>query len=338
MGIYTPDAAYGRALLNSVAAQVPTFGRILVVMNSSDNQSQNYLTMSSVFKTDPDGKIRFFTSLEDAYAAAESNNNDVIVLDGHSTHSVAAGIAWTKNRVHVMGFDGGGRYVQQGAKIELTGAVDSAYVIKVTGVRNSFRNIKFIQSSTHANALNVLQLAGEGTYMEHCSAVFGVADNMASTSLCEVLMGEDSGTFVECSFGTDVLLSTGSTGRSVMTLDAITGGSADGAKSNRFIHCEWLIMSSSANALLIKLADTGGAKFLNEFLEPRLLAIISSGGGGIAITNAIASASSFVDGSLHFIRPVTNGCTNGCAGVTDHVTISGAPVFTSNAWEGGTPA
>ena len=40
----------------------------------------------------------------------------------------------------------------QGAKVQLSGAVASAYVLKNTGVRNSFRNIKFIQASTHATA------------------------------------------------------------------------------------------------------------------------------------------------------------------------------------------
>lgn len=318
----------------AIARELPfSFGNVFFVLDPA----QSYLAdVLQAYPVDGNGFVRVFTTLESAYAAAVSGRNDYIFLDANSTHDLTAGLAFSKSRVNVVGI-GSPRLVQQGAKIQLSGNVADAYVMKNTGTRNSFKNIKFIQSSTNAAALNVVQFAGEGNYYEDCSFIFGVADNLDLTTSAEALMGEDSGTFVRCSFGTDVLLT--SAARTVMSLDAISGASsADGAKSNRFIDCEYLIMSSDANATLIKLADTAGAKFLNEWVNPRFMAVVSSGGGGIAITNAIASASGFVDGSLHFVRPTTNSCTNGCAGVTDHVTIAGAPVFSSNAWEGGTPA
>jgi len=331
------NSGYGNLLAMQIAASVgPVFGQILIVLEDSDN-SDLQAQLGEMFVPDPNGRVRYFRTLEAAYTAATSNNNDVILLSAHTTHAISTGIAWTKNRIHVIGMDGGGRLVQQGAKIELSGAVDSAYVIKNTGVRNSFRNIKFIQSSTHANALNVVQFAGEGNLYEDCSFVFGVANNIDLTTAAEALMGEDSGTFRRCSFGTDVLLTAAA--RNIMAFDAISGASsADGAKSNRFIDCEWLTMSSDAGAQLIKVVDTAGAKFLNEFVDCRYMAVISSGGGGIAITNAVQSVASFVDGSFHFIRPTTNGCTNFCATLNSQFTISGAPVFSSNAHEGGTPA
>ncbi len=333
--MYNMNSGYG--LLQAIALQqgIATFGRFLIVMPTTD---PNYPRISQMFqKNDPSGDVRLFTTLEDAYAEAVSNSNDVIMLSAHSTHSVSSGIAWSKNRIHVIGLDGGNRLVQQGAKIELSGAVDSAYVLKVTGTRNHFKNLKVIQSSTHANALNVIQYAGEGNCYENVSCVFGVADNLDLTTSAEALMGEDSGTFINCSWGTDVLLT--SNARNVMAFDAITGASsADGAKSNRFVDCEWLIMSSNASAQLIKLIDTAGAKFLNEFVNPRFMCVISSGGGGVAITNAVQSVASFVDGSFHFIRPTTSGCTNFCATLNAQFTIAGAPVFSSNAHEGGTPA
>lgn len=327
----------GYGLLSAIALQngIATFGRFLIVMPVTD---PNYERISQMFKKpDPSGDVRLFNTLEEAYSEAISNANDVILLSAHSTHAVSTGIAWTKNRVHLIGLDGGNRLVQQGAKIELSGAVDSAYVLKVTGVRNHFKNLKVIQSSTHANALNVIQYAGEGNLYENVSCLFGVADNLDLTTSAEALMGEDSGTFINCSWGTDVLLTANA--RNVMAFDAISGASsADGAKSNRFINCEWLTMSSNASAQLLKVIDTAGAKFLNEFVDCRFMAVISTGGGGIALTNAVQSVASFVDGSFHFIRPTTNGCTNFCATLNANFTISGAPVFSSNAHEGGTPA
>lgn len=327
------NSGYGQLQAIAMATSMPTFGRLLVVCPASD---PNYSRVIQMFKPDASGKVRLFTNIEDAYDAAVSNGNDTILLSGHTTHSVSDGIAWTKNRVNVIGLDGGDRLVQQGAKIELSGDVATAYVLKVTGVRNSFRNVKLIQSSTNAAALNVLQAAGEGNVYENVSAIFGVADNLDLTTSSELLLGEDSGMFIKCSFGTDVLLT--SAARAVITLDAISGGNADGAKSNRFIDCEVVIMSSSATAVGLRLADTAGAKFLNEFVNMRFVAVINNTNSAAAVTNAIASASGFVEGTLAFIRPTTINFTNGCAGVTDNVRIAGAPVFSSNAWEGGTPA
>lgn len=330
--MYNQLSRYG-----AIAKALPfTPGKIFFVVKSTEAY---YPDFQAMFPPDEDGEVRVFTDVATAYAATVSNRNDVIVLDGNGTHSVTALLAVAKNRVHFVGMDwllGDRRITQQSSKIELSGAVAIAAVMKVTGVRNSFRGIKFIQSSTHASALNVVQFAGEGSCYENCSFVFGVVDNLDLTTATEALFGEDAGTFRECSFGTDVLLT--SAARAVMTLDAITGASsADGAKSNRFRDCEWFVMSSDANAVLIKLADTAGAKFLNTWINPGLYAVVSSGGGGIAITNAIASAGSFVDGSLVFVRPTTANCTNGCAGTTDKVVVSGAPVFGAGTWEGGTP-
>lgn len=323
-------------MLQAIAlyAKNPSFGKTFIVMPVSD---PSYNRISQMFlQQDPDGEVRLFNTLEAAYAEVDTNRNDVILLSGHTTHSVSAGIAWSKNRVHVVGLDAdGGRLVQQGAKVELSGAVNSAYVIKVTGVRNSFKNIKFIQSSTHANALNVIQCAGEGTYMENCSAVFGVANNLASASATEFLCGEDAGTFVRCSFGTDVLLK--SAASAVISLDAITGGNADGAKSNRFVDCESIVMSSSAGALGVKLVDTAGAKFLNEFINHKVIAVLNATNVAIAITNGIASAAGFVEGTLAFINPLFVNCTNGCATVTDKVVVVG-PAVSAQAGEGVTPS
>ena len=89
-------------------------------MNSSNTDEKNYQHMQDLFPADSDGNARFFTSLESAYAACESNNNDVILLDANSSHVLANGIAWSKSRINVVGLDGGDRLVQQGAKVQCT--------------------------------------------------------------------------------------------------------------------------------------------------------------------------------------------------------------------------
>jgi len=335
MSQFNLSAGYGQVVAMQIASAVgPNFGQVLVVCEDSDvSQMQNMLT--EMFNVDGEGRVRFFRTLDAAYAAAVSNANDVILLTAQTTHTITP-IAWSKSRIHVIGMDGGGRFVQQGAKIQNSATDTAAYLLKVTGTRNSFRNIKFIQASTEATALNVIQAAGEGTLYEDCSFIFGVADNLDLTTSSEILLGEDSGTFRRCSIGTDVLLTSGA--RNIMALDAITGASsADGAKSNRFFDCEFFVMSSSSSAVLIKVIDTAGAKFLNRFKDCSFIAVLSTGGGGVAITNAVQSVASFVDGTLVFERPITAGPTNFCSTLSANVIVAGAPVFGAGTHEGGTP-
>jgi hypothetical protein len=302
---FNQNSGWGQAMLNMIASQVPAFGNILVVFDPDDTDEANYQHWQELALPDPDGQIRFYTTLASAYAAAESNNNDVILLDANSTHALTTGIAWTKNRIHVFGMDGGDRLVQQGAKVELSGAVDSAYVIKVTGVRNSFRNIKFIQSSTHANALTVLQEGGEGNLYKNCSFVFGVVDNLDQTTAHEVLAGSDSATYLNCLFGTETLLT--SAARSVFHIDQVT--TSQEFKSNILRNCIFMISSSSSTATFVRLDAVGDILFTNIFDNCRFAASVDSAGGA-AIAEASQTGTGTVKGTLNYYYPATSGVTD----------------------------
>lgn len=294
MASFNQNASYGRALLDAVSAQIPAFGNILVVVNSSDSGS-HVQHLQDVFAGDSDGRVRYFASLASAYDAAESNNNDVIVLDAVSTHSLTTGLAVTKNRIHFLGFDGGDRIVQQGAKVELSGNVAVAYVMKNTGTRNTFRNIKFIQSSTNAAALNVVQDGSEGALYKNCSFVFGVANNLGGTTAHEFLAGTDSATFKDCTFGSDVLLTSGA--RSVFHIDQVTSGQE--FKSNYLENCRFLISSSSGTATFVRLDAVGDVLFSNEFKNTSFIASIDSAGGA-ALAEAVQTGTGTTKGALLF--------------------------------------
>jgi len=330
---FNKNVGYGRSLVDFVRTQVPALGNILVVMNSANSDEGNYQAVQESYTPGPDGLVRFFTSLESAYAAAESNNNDVIVLDANSSHTVAAGIAWTKNRIHVIGADGGGRLVQQGAKVQSTDAAADAYVIKVTGVRNSFRNIKFIQNDTNAAALNVLQEGGEGNLYENCSFTFGVVDNLDLTTSSEVLCGSDSATFINCLFGTETLLT--SAARTVFKIDQVTA--TQEFKSNMLKDCIFMISSSSATAVLLSIVANTDVLYTNLFDNCKFMASVDSAGGA-AITNAVKSISGLVKGTLNFSSPHVFNCTNFSASESAGFQVTMTPTSTTNAFEGKTPA
>lgn len=301
---YNVNSGYGQVLMNQIASSVgPLFGKIHVVMEDSDPSATQQM-IQELFTADPDGRVRFYRTLEAAYAAVTTNADDIILLSGHTTHALAAGIAWTKNRVHVIGMDGGDRLVQQGAKVQLSGAVDSAYILKNTGVRNSFKNIKFIQASTHANALHVLEEGGEGNLYKNCSFTFGAADNLDLTTATEVLMGGDSDTFINCQFGQDTLLTSASGGRSIMTIDQVTASQE--CKSNIFVDCTWICSSSDAGTQAISMAAAGDILFTNHFIRPSFIASLDSA-GGIACTKAVSTANGTTKGTILISYPMVHG-------------------------------
>jgi hypothetical protein len=172
MSNFNINAGYGAALMRSIASVVPAFGNILVVVPSGETTTHKQ-HLQDMIVPDTDGLARYYPTLETAYAAAVSNNNDVIVLDGASTHTVAAMVTVAKNRVHFFGMDGGGRLTAQGAKVQIgvTGVATDLAPVLVTGVRNSFRNIKFINASTTNETLYGFIDNGEGTMIENCSFV-----------------------------------------------------------------------------------------------------------------------------------------------------------------------
>lgn len=238
-----------------------------------------------------------------AYALAVSG--DTIALSTSATHNLTAGLAVTKSRINFVGCDFTGRQVQQGAKVQVGGAIDTAYVIKNTGVRNSFVNIKFIMGSTHANALTVIQEGGEGALWANCSAVFGVVDNLDQTTAHEVLAGSDSATYVNCTFGADTLLT--SAARSVFHIDQVTTNQE--FKSNILQNCNFIISSSSSTATFVRLDAVGDILFTNVFKDCTFLASVDSAGGA-AIAEASQTGTGTVKGGLYYVRPAVFNVTD----------------------------
>jgi len=311
--LYNKNAGYGGALLSMVASQVPTFGRVMVVFNPNDTDEENYQRMQEIMTSDPGGLIRFYTSLSDAYDATESNNNDVILLDSNNAHVLTTGLTISKNRVHFVGMDGGDRLQAQGTKVQTTAAAAVAYVIRNTGTRNSFRNIKFIMNDTNAAAIHCFEEGGEGTLFKNCSFTFSVADNLDLTTASEFICGSDSATYLNCTFGAATLTTSASGGRTVLKYDAVTGGQTT-PRDNVFKDCIFTIESSDAGSLFVSMAASGDAKGINVFDDCTFIASLVNG-GGIALTKAVSTANGLTDGIFCYGYPrvynVANFGTNG---------------------------
>ena len=330
--MYNLNSGYGAQLAAQIASAIgPVFGKILVVCATGEEQQKQNM-LRNMFVPDSDGEARFYTTLESAYADATSNADDVILLAGGSSHNLVAGIAWTKNRVHVIGMDGGHRLTDQGAKISSSATDATGYILNVTGIRNSFINLKLIQNSTNAAALNVLMTSGEGNLYKNCSFIFGVVNNLGGTTAQEVTIGEDSGTFINCQFGADTLLT--SAARQVMLVKTV----ATEMKSCIFVDCDFRISSSSATATFIRLNAITDILFANLFKNCTFQASVDTA-GGIALTGgAVITGTGTSKGTLNFYYPGFFNTVGSLAGGGVNAAVQVvAPISSASAIKGITP-
>lgn len=188
---------------------------------------------------DNDGKSKesSFQTLSQAYSKAVSNRNDVILIDGDSTVVETSMIDWTKNRIHVIGLNGFASPLGygNGAKISCTTTTTGDIAtIKVTGVRNTFSNLKIMNDSTLATCVYALAEGGEYTRYFNCE--FYKSTDLDQAAAAEVLMNGDSSQFFNCTFGSNANAVTANGARPcvLLTRETITGKVCrDGA----FVNC-----------------------------------------------------------------------------------------------------
>lgn len=180
------------------------------------------------------GKHNFYTTIAAAYAATVTNRNDVIMLSPDA-HTVTSMLTVAKNRIHFMGADVSGRKFGQSAKIYIgvtTAATDIA-AAKVTGVRNSFTNIKFYSDNTVAQSLYCVAENGEYTVYRNCE--FYKSTDLDTAQSAELLANGDSTTYIDCTFGSIADAVSGDIIRSCVSIKQVLGPSRD----VHFFGCEF---------------------------------------------------------------------------------------------------
>jgi hypothetical protein len=263
-----------------------------------------------------------FKTVDKAYDMATTNMDDVIVLMGSTTHTLSEMLTVSKNRIHFVGMDGtGGRFVQQNAKMQIgvTGVATDLAPVLVTGVRNSFVNIKFINASTTNQTLYGFIDNGEGTYIDSCHMV--KTAGLDDASWASFWMAGDSLTMKNCVLGQSNIPS--GVAHFGILIDGKTGGASDTVKEN-FLENIYINMSVStaaaATACFIKVADGSALNFNNVIKNLNAVNFVQAGTGTI-MTDAVLGAAT-TGGYLHLINPSFMGCTGVGAGSGQGIYIS----------------
>ena len=182
---------------------------------------------------------RPFQTIPKAYDLATTNADDVIVLQGSSSHVLTEMLTVAKNRVHFVGMDGTLRKYGQNAKISLgvTTAATNLGTVLNTGVRNSFSNIKFMNSDTLGTSLYTFLDGGEYLSMNFCEIY--KESLLSTTGAAEMVMNGDSAQIVNCTIGSLANFQTGTTIRPGVLVTAGVAGSGLVARDVSFIGCNF---------------------------------------------------------------------------------------------------
>jgi hypothetical protein len=158
-------------------------------------------------------------TLKQAYDNVTTNKNEGIALMGSATHTLTEMLTTSKSRIHTFGFDPGGRMGGQNAKISLgvtTAATDIATILN-TGVRNSFRNVKVMNSNTVAEGLYGVVESGEFTVWDGFE-IYKSTD-LDETTAAELVLNGDTCFFSNGTIGSLANAQTGTTIRPCVALN-----------------------------------------------------------------------------------------------------------------------
>ena len=268
-----------------------TPGKVFFVFNSDDTAYQDF---RAVHDGDQGGEERVFTSINDAYDAAVSNRNDIIVLNCHGGHAVnTAGLVITKNRVHFMGLDiQGGRHYGSTARITGAATVTEVGIVHNTGVGNTFRNLKFDSGSTVEASIYAVAEGGEYSLYENCE--FYKSTDLDVTGSAELLLNGDSAKFKDCTFGSLVNAISGAIIRPCVTLTSgLISGKA--CRDSMFENCLfWRNAGNVANRFVY----SGGAASPERMLLFKDCVFLAARLSTATPAEVIGGAASLTDGQI----------------------------------------
>lgn len=259
-----------------------------------------------------------FQTIYAAYAAATAGNNDVIVLIGNGstsgtarmstalaqsvTSSATTGtITWAKNATHLIGVTAPTGVANRARFAPPTGTYtaatfgNSGNMFNVTASGCIFANFSVFGGFSTGNASQVVWIenGGRNYYSDVQFGGFGdTASAQGANARALKVMGAGENTFVNCTVGLDTV---------TRTVANANLEFASATPRNKFINCDFPIMTSSATTVAIIGSAAGAIDRWNKFQQCMFYNAVDSTSTTIS---AVANLNAAAGGSLVF-----NNCT-----------------------------
>lgn len=226
-------------------------------------------------------------TIEYAYSQVTTNNDDVIALTGSATHVLSAMLPVAKSRVHFIGVDGtNGRLYGQNAKVSLTATsgATNVFTMKNTGVRNSFVNIKWINSSTVTEGIYCVGEGGEYALYANCE--FYKSTDLNETTAAELVLNGDSAQFINCTFGSLADLLVGDIIRPCVELTKGIVGAGLVTRDCTMINCSFWRQLAGTAGVFIRAAASADVERLLRLDNPTFVAANLGSTPAVCISSA----------------------------------------------------
>lgn len=229
-----------------------TYGKYFFVDADNGNDGNDGLSMDRAVKT-----------IAQAYSLVTTNKDDVIVLSTNAVHTLTAMLDLSKNRVHFVSLDMTGRRYGLAAKIYMgvTTATTDVFMVKNTGVRNSFSGIKFYNDNTLTQ--NVACVGEGGEYATYVNCEFYDSTRLTSDTHAEVVLNGDSAQFINCTFGSLADAVSGDKVRPAILLTASTVGTGLVSRDVLFDGCRFWKKAGGTTTAMVK----GGTNDIERVME-----------------------------------------------------------------------
>ena len=244
--------------VSSMGVQLPssgipsTYGRYIFVDADNGNDGNDGRTLGTAVAT-----------IAQAYSLATTNKDDVIVLSTNAVHTLTAMLDLSKNRVHFVSLDTFGRRYGQRAKVYMgvTTAVTDVFVVKNTGVGNTFTGIKFYSDNTSAYCVATVGEGGEYAVYNNCE--FYNSTLLNSNTRAEMALNGDSAQFYNCTLGSLADAVVGNVVRPAILLTASTVGTGLVSRDVLFDNCRFWKQAGGTGTSMIK----GGTNDIERIME-----------------------------------------------------------------------
>ena len=243
---------------------------------------------------------RPFATVQAAYDACTTNQDDVIVLSAYAAHAVSAMLDISKNRIHFVsaGFRPGS--IGLGARTRITMGVTTAAtdlgVMKNTGVGNTFSGIKFDSGNTKDESLYSVVEAGEYSIYEGCE--FYKSTDLDETAAAEVANNGDSAQWINCTFGSLVnIVADDKIRPNMLVTEGIVSGKV--CRDNVIQGCLFLVKAAGTEAVRIYGAN---ATDVERMLLVKDSVFLSNALGAATPAHAVGFGAAQTDGTVHLVN------------------------------------
>ena len=251
-----------------------TFGTVYFVNYDTGSDGNDGKSMTKAFKT-----------ISKANDAVTTNKDDVVVLSGYSAHPLTEMLTVSKSRVHFVGLGGFGRHYGQRSRINMgvTTATTDVFMVKNTGVGNSFTGIKFANDNTLSQNVAAFGEGGEYTVFSNCE--FYDSTRLDSDTHAEVVLNGDSAQFYNCTFGSLADAVSGDKVRPAILLTAGTVGDGLVSRDVLFDGCRFWKQAGGTTTAFVKGAATDVERVM-EFHDCQFIANVLGAVPAVAISVA----------------------------------------------------